>query len=283
MENLIQLKKTEINLGLKKEYRFLQISDMHLASIDEISTDGDKAEYTRCVERWKAQKYEFARDAGEFCDERYDIEPKLLFDMLVDYAVEENVCALILSGDIYDRVTDTNIRSLEKFLRHCPVPVIYCPGNHDWINEAGEHNVYQYHRIMPIIKNPDCDDYDFEEFKVVTIDNGTKMITDKQIEFFKSKLSSDKKIILVVHAPLYIGESGEEIRSKMSPYFLCGVEGDPQNAIEFNRLVIENEQKIIAVLAGHIHAFHEGKLTDNLKQYTASSGLIGACREIIIK
>ena len=283
MEKLIQLRKTEIDAGFEREYKFVQISDMHLASVDAKSTEGDKKEYARCVERWCAQKYEFARDCGEFCDERYDIEPQLIFDMLVDFAAKEKADALILSGDIYDRVTDTNIRSLGAFMKNSLLPVIYCPGNHDWINEAGEHNIYQYHRIMPVIKSPEFDAFDFEEFEVVTIDNGTKKITEKQIEFLKSKLNGDKKIVLVVHAPLYLGESGEEIKSKMSPYFLCGVEGDPETTKEFNKLVLENDQKIIAVLAGHIHAFHEGKITDNLKQYTTSSGLIGACREIIIK
>lgn len=283
IENLLQIKKTVFNLGLKKEYRFFQISDMHLACFDSESTEGDKNEYTRCVERWCASKYDFARECGEFCDERYDFEPLLLFEKMVGYAATQKADALILSGDIIDRVTDSNIRFLDRFLKSSPLPVIYCPGNHDWINEAGEHNVYQYDRIMPVIKSPECDAYDFGELTVVTIDNGTKNITNRQIDFLKEKLSGDKKIVLVVHAPLYLGESGEEIRSKMSPYFLCGVDGDPETSIEFNKLVLENDQKIIAVLAGHIHAFHEGKITDNLKQYTTSSGLIGACREIIIK
>ena len=283
MENLIQLKKTEIEARLSRAYRFVQISDMHLASVDENSSETDKKEYTRCVEGWRAQKYDFAQRCGEFCDERYDIEPQLIFEMLVDYAAKAKADALILSGDIIDRVTDSNIRFLDRFLKTAPLHVIYCPGNHDWINEAGEHNTYQYDRIMSVIKSPDCDAYDFGELEIVTIDNGTKKITEKQIEFLKNKLREDKKIVLVVHAPLNIGESGDEIRSKMSPYFLCGVEGDPETATEFNKLVLENDQKIIAVLAGHIHAFHEGKLTENLKQYTTSSGLIGACREIIIK
>ena len=87
----------------------------------------------------------------------------------------------------------------------------------------------------------------------------------------------------MVHAPIYLGESGEELKNKLSPYFLVGVEGDPENAIEFNKLIKENDEKIIAVLAGHIHFFYEGNVTDKLKQYTTSSGLIGACREITVK
>ena len=89
--------------------------------------------------------------------------------------------------------------------------------------------------------------------------------------------------MLVVHAPLNIGEFGEGLSKKLSPYFLQGVEGDPENAFKFNEIVKNNDDKIIAVLAGHIHCFYEGKATEKLWQMTTSSGLIGAGREIIIK
>ena len=36
-------------------------------------------------------------------------------------------------------------------------------------------------------------------------------------------------------------------------------------------------------LCGHIHSAREYKITENLMQISTSSGLIGACREIIIK
>ena len=283
MKNLLQLKKSVFDQGFSKEYKFFQISDMHLSCVDSESTKEDFDESIRCLNRWKSAKYDFARDCGEFCDERYDIKPRLLFEKLVNYAVKQKGDALILSGDIFDRITDSNIRYLDNFLKNCPLPVIYCPGNHDWMDITGVHGVNQYHRLIPVIKSPACDSHDFGEFEIVTIDNGTKNITDKQLEFLKEKLNGDKKILLVVHAPLYLGESGEEIRSKMSPYFLMGVEGDCENAHLFNELIKENDQKIIAVLTGHIHAFHEGNITDNLKQYSTSSGLIGSMREIIIK
>ena len=282
MNDLLQIKKTEFNLGLEKEYRFLQISDMHMANIDEKSSDADIKDHKHFWSQWVPLKYEFAREANERCDQRYDIEPSMLFEKITSYALDIKADALILSGDIFDRITDSNIRYMTAFLKEFPLQVIYCPGNHDWINEFGEH-LNQYDRINPIVKNPDCDSFDFGEFEIVTIDNGTKQITQRQIDFLKEKLRNDKKILLVLHAPLYLGDSGEELKAQKSPYFLAGVDGDSPLTIEFNRIVEENDSKIIAILAGHIHAFHEGNVTDKLKQYTASSGLIGACREIILK
>ena len=70
---------------------------------------------------------------------------------------------------------------------------------------------------------------------------------------------------------------------RLGNYFLMGAEGDGENAHELLRLVKENDKKLVAVLAGHIHGAVQYPITDKLTQYTASSGLIGYGREIIIK
>lgn len=282
MDNLLQIKKTVIEIGLNKKYKLFQISDMHMACLDEKSSLTDIDDHKRYHKQWDDLKRIFAKDAGEFCDERYDVEPYIIFEKLAKHAVDIKADALVLSGDILDRVTESNLRYMKKFIEGYPLPIVYCPGNHGWINEFGEH-LKQYERIKGIIKNPEIDSFDFGEFEIVTVDNGTKQITNEQISFLKDKLNGGKKIALVVHAPLNLGEFGESLAEKMSPYFLMGVNGDCENAFLFNRLVKENDDKIICILAGHVHAFYEGNVTENLKQYTTSSGLIGAGREIIIK
>ena len=282
MSDLLQIKKTELCLGLKKQYKFLQISDMHMSCIYEDSSELDVGEHKHFLEQWIPMKYTFAKDFGEFCDERYDVEPTVMFKLLTDYACQIGADALIFSGDIIDRVTDSNIRFMKEFLANYPLPVIYCPGNHCWINEIGE-KFCQYDRLKGVIENPECDSFDFGEFSVVTVDNGMKKITQKQIDFLKEQLNGEKPILLVLHAPLNLGEFGDMLAKKLSPYFLMGSDGDCENAFEFNKIVANNSEKIIAVLAGHIHGAQDGEIVNGLKLYTTSSGLIGACREIIIK
>ncbi len=281
MDSLLQIRRTVIEIGLKKEYKLFQISDMHMACLDEKSSQADINDHKRFHEQWDNLKRIFAKDAGELCDERYDVEPCLIFERLAKHAIDLKADALILSGDIFDRVSESNLRYMKKFIESYPLPIIYCLGNHGWINEFGEH-VNQYERFKGIIRNPEIDSFDFGEFQIVTVDNGTKHITNDQIRFLRDRLSEGKKIILVVHAPLNLGEFGESLAKKMSPYFLLGVNGDCENAFLFNRLVKENDDKIICILTGHVHAFYEGNVTECLKQYTTSSGLIGAGREIII-
>ena len=70
---------------------------------------------------------------------------------------------------------------------------------------------------------------------------------------------------------------------KIGEYFFIGIEKDTESTKEFVNLVKENSDHFIAVLCGHIHSAREYKITEDLMQISTSSGLIGACREIIIK
>ena len=184
MDELLQIERTEINVGLNKEYRFFQITDTHMAYVDNDSSQLDLDDNARCHKQWDTLKREFASEAGEHCDERYDVEADVLFKRLADHAVSFGADALILSGDIMDRVTDSNVRYLRQFIDSYPIPVVYCPGNHCWINEQGEHANF-YDRLKPIIPNAEIDFYDFGELTVATVDDGKKIITYNQISALK--------------------------------------------------------------------------------------------------
>lgn len=281
--DLLQISKTEINLGLSREYRFFQISDAHMSNLDKESSELDKKEHSRSMNQWIPLKAQMAKDAGELCDERYNVEPNVLFEALANHAVSFGADALILSGDIMDRVSDSNLRYLKKFKAEYKLPIVYCLGNHAYIDEYGNHNKKMYERFKGIVDNPAFDVYDFGEFEIVTIDNGTKRITKEQLDGLKREISKGKKIILVLHAPLNIGEFGEEARKRFNSYFLMPAPNDCEEAHEMAKLVEENDKSFICVLAGHVHATLEYKITDNLSQYTTSSALIGYGREIIIK
>ena len=278
----LQINRTEINIGLEKEYKFFQISDSHIAYVDEKSSDVDIKDNDRSFNGWHTTKREFATKFSEFCDERYDIQAHLLFEKLMDYALDFNPDAVIFSGDIMDRVTDSNIRYLKDYIGSYPKKVIYCLGNHATHDEYGNHR-NMYDRFEGLVENPDFDIFDFGEFEIVALDNGSKTVTPSQLEKLKNEIQKGKKILLVIHIPLRIGEFGKIMGEQIGGYFLMGSDGDDASAFELNRLVEENASSFIAILAGHIHTSVEHNVSENLKQYTTSSSLIGYGREIIIK
>ena len=278
---LFQIKRTEFNLGLKKEYKFFQISDMHISYCDSESVDADIKEHNRCEERWLEQKKEFANDHNELCDDRYNMESTELFEALLDRAKEFNPDAIILSGDIMDRITDSNIRYLKNLFSKIEIPIIYCPGNHDYMDI--DHNfINPYEIVKDFTNDPEFNIIDYGEFVLLAVDNN-KSISKMQLELLKEQIASDKKLLLVEHKPLLLGEFGDKLLSKIGSYFFMGTSKDTDTTKEYVNLVKENSDRFIAVLCGHIHFAREYKITENLMQISTSSGLIGAGREIIIK
>lgn len=281
MKDFLQITRTEINVGLKREYRFFQISDAHIAYIDEKSSEIDVADNSRSHNQWDTLKLDFARQFGEHFDEKYKKEAHVLLETLMAHALSLDVDMVIFSGDIMDRVTESNIRYLKDKLSKFPKKVIYCPGNHAYNDEFGKkRNMYE--RFSGLIDNPEFDCFECDEINIVTIDNGTKKITEKQLEKLKRELSKSKKILLVLHAPIKLGAFGKIMGEKLGDYFLLS-EADGDNAKELIKIIKENDDHFIAVLAGHIHGEIEYPITEKLMQYTTSSALIGKGREIIIK
>ena len=74
--------------ALKKEYKFFQISDAHMACLDEESSEADLAEYKRSHEQWDSLKIHYAERFEEFYDDRYQVEPCVLFEALTKHALE---------------------------------------------------------------------------------------------------------------------------------------------------------------------------------------------------
>jgi hypothetical protein len=122
-----------------------------------------------------------------------------------------------------------------------------------------------------------------DKFKIVSLDNGMKQVSDAQLKKLENELLDDKKILLVIHEPLSLGEFGKFASEIMSPYFLYGSPQDSQDTQKLIDLIKNNDEKFIAVLAGHVHTTIEEKITNKLMQYTITSGLIGYGREIILK
>ena len=282
MEKYLQIEKTEITIGLKREYRFFQISDAHITAMNENSSEDDMIEYTRSRNQWHKMKKDFATQFGEFCDERYDGDPSIPFEKLMKYANEQNYDAIIWSGDIIDRVTKSNVDYISCVKKENKIPIIYCLGNHESMDIDGKYKKL-YEKLYSVIKNPACDKYEFEEFTVVTFDNGTKNITDEQINFLKNQFLKNEKILVVLHAPLRIGAFGERAIKEFGSYFVMGTDNDSENVHKFIGTIEQNIDKVICILAGHVHTNFDAEIGNGVKQITTSSTLIGMGREIIIK
>lgn len=96
----MKINKKELTIeGLQEEYYFLHITDTH-AGRENLTRDGISA-----AERLKEY---------------------------VEYANEERLSGVLLTGDIIDNPALENLTLLKRQLEALQVPYLYIPGNHDW-------------------------------------------------------------------------------------------------------------------------------------------------------
>ena len=186
--NKLKIINTTVKLDIKKQIKFLHITDSHIFRDD---TSG-----------WN-RKAEFDKDF-DGCAEEY-------FCQAIQYAKERNM-PIIHTGDIIDFLSFGNFEFLEKAFPK-KLDYIFAVGNHDFVDfadiqkgqqENKEYKERQMNTIAKYIKN----NLYFSsilvgDVNVVTIDNSLYQITDGQLDMLKAEVAKGLPIILCMHIPLF--------------------------------------------------------------------------------
>lgn len=275
MSNLTILKNT-IYIGIEKPFKFLQITDTHLAIDDE----------EKISNRW--QCFESPENRGQI--ERYFLEA-------LEYAKDNNLF-IVHTGDLLDFLSEANYKFVDEHFYD--VDYIYAAGNHDFchfVGEAKEDHAYKWEMIKrsaPHFKsNLYFDSRVINGVNFVTLDNSYYLMTDGQIDLLKAEAAKGYPIILCMHVPLYdekmpIGKSGiayvvgapdellhtysEDRRLQQTP------DEATLRAIDY----IKSEPLIKALVTGHTHKNHEGTLDNGVTQYMTDGSFAGYVREFTV-
>lgn len=274
MKYLTILKNT-IKIGIERPFRFLQITDTHLAIDDE-----------RISNRWKC---------FESPDNRGQIEDYFL--QALKYAKNNNLF-VVHTGDLLDFLSESNYKFVDEHFSD--VDYIYAAGNHDFchfVGEATEDQAYKWEMIKrsaPHFKsNLYFDSRVINGVNFVTLDNSYYLMTDGQIDLLKAEAAKGYPIILCMHVPLY-----DPTMPKGSSQ-VAYVVGAPENLLatypESRRLqqtpdeatvraieYIKNETLIKALVTGHTHKNHEGVLDNGVTQYMTDGSFAGYVREFTV-
>ena len=249
--------------GVKRKVIY-HVSDVHLTLFDKESTPEEITLAKKQSEGWQGTRHDFAQRFSELCPENESFSSLEHFNCILE-KVNEDGDMLVLTGDIFDYISPAHVRFFEKTFKDLKIPYIFAPGNHEVAQEIPDGS------YMAKIKAPYqslCQD----DVTFIAIDDSKKEIDDTIIEGIKRELSLGKPIVIAMHTP-FIFEGTREF-SLCGEYFRLNYTGAPEKINEFLELLRENDDKIIAVLAGHIHCKSESRITENLTQYTASQGIL---------
>ena len=88
-------------------------------------------------------------------------------------------------------------------------------------------------------------------------------------------------MIIVMHIPIMT--DGNKARlEKSGVYFQLNYEGCPESNIRFIELIKQNSDKVVAVLAGHLHYADVSEIGNGVMQYVTAQGVTGNINKYII-
>ena len=248
--------------GLKKNYRFLQISDAHICH-------ADPCEGTEAME--KAEKHTAAWTQKE-------IAPRDAFEAALAYAESIKADGLFMTGDCMDYYSLGTVKCMENYLRPVKQDILYAPGNHElfaW-KEAGYPAAY-----LPMMGgNPAFWVKDYGQFLVIGVDDSALTVSDEQLRLLKEQFARKIPVLLLMHVPLCTEAISPSVMERWGTTFMIGTPEDSANAHAFCRLIRDPESPVLAVFAGHIHFAHTGEFAPGRLQYAAAPCLEKFLREI---
>ena len=276
---------TLIIQGLTKEYKFLQVTDLHASAFS--------AEEAKAMDA-NRRNYITAR-RGAFTDGFMLAEERMPY--MFGYADEIGADMLLLTGDIIDFPSELNISLMYENIKALKAPALFTLGNHDWCyaddyltpNAAATY-IPEFNKMSA--GQPADDPYvryvEYDEFMIVAVDNSPDYVTAATVDKFLALCEKGKPIILMLHVPLHVDSLVEDCTKVWGKDLgmggdtgLCAWNPDVQR---FYAAVAEDENSpVVAVLAGHVHFTHEDTLPNGVVQYITSTAYTGDCRVITVK
>ena len=190
---LLHIQETHQKIpGLKKTYRFLHITDLHISYSDEHSP-ASRVEHAA----WRTDYFSID---GINATQRFEA----LRQYIIDH--QKELDGVIFTGDIIDAPYDTCIAFLEKWFAELPVPYVYAMGNHDWAHMDDYQTPHamvadrpKFHKFCG--GNTFVHKKTFDEISIIALDDTQSCYEDGVAETLADVLKGETNAFLIQHVP----------------------------------------------------------------------------------
>ena len=250
--------------GIRKKVIW-HFSDIHLSEYDALSTEEEILRAKEASEGWEETRRYFAVKNGEAWEPEQRLPAHTHLENLLGLAKTGD--ALLIAGDMSEYISPANMRCLDEALGDFPVPWLAVCGNHDPADQIPEG--YTYSRIRAEVQI-----LELEDMVILGLDDSQRQISGAQLEAVKALLADEKPLMLLMHVPFSTDEN-REVLMECGEYFrLDHPQAGPEVA-QLLELIRENSEKIVAVMAGHLHFGNVSELVPGVTQYVSSQGILG--------
>ena len=258
--------------GLEEEFNLFFMADTHISLCDDRDSD---------IMEKAVSRYEMFRS-------KEGIGSEESFRDMIGYVTESNPDLLILGGDILDSAMWKSIDYVTESLQKLEFPWIYEMGNHDFEYGLEYFSPKCYSEYLPRLHEI-TDTYEgwqkieYDEFIVFAVDDHNNQISEEALLAFQEIYDLGKAVILISHVPLE-PQTADDLWQKSNEVWGASANGNSRVLLgehscvpnevtaEFIELVTAAESPVLLVLSGHVHFYHEGKLTDKIQQIVTGAG-----------
>lgn len=270
--------------GISGEYTVAWVSDLHMVADHGVSSD------------ILAEDLDAVRARYDFFQTSDGVHGEDLLPQVIDFLNYGEYDGIIFGGDMMDYCSDSNMELLQyEFDRlDKKVPILYIRADHDygfWYGGDGftETDAETMHRAMDDGDDLNTKYLDFGEFVILGVNRSTKNMFPEQYDIldgmFEDAASKSRPVIVATHVPYAsrIDESNEvtlydrsmEIRNKI--YYWGGGDYVPNEVTTgFLDHIYGDDTDVVQVLAGHLHAGWDGKLTEKVGQHIFEPAYLGS-------
>lgn len=250
--------------GVKKKIIY-HFSDVHLTAHDSESSEDEVRRSLEGTAEWEKLRVSFAKDNGEPCDAAQLVSTREHLKNLISAANGGD--ALVMAGDVCDFISGANLRALDAELGTLRVPFVSVCGNHEKADEIPDG------MLCSAMAEP-VQTLDLGDLVIFAVDNSRKQITEHQLSCLKAVLAEAKSVIIVMHIPLRTEGNAAQFE-ECGEYFQLNDSKATPEVYEFIDIIKENADKIIAVLAGHLHFISNSEIAPGVTQYVSTQGALG--------
>ena len=263
---MLQLLETTVELGLAHPFTVCQVTDLHL-----VYADGRNGEYEREHAETRQKHFANACKAAE--------EIRL-------YLHENTPDLLLLTGDILDFPTESNLDALRAFLEDVDCPYLFTPGNHDWTFPQGYQSEEQFANYLSRFGEwtggtPDFQILEAGGIAFIAVDNSRfDRVTPQQTEKLESALLSCRTrgipAVVCMHVPICSAALTPSATKRWKASVMMG-QANPDAATQ--RFCELTAAYASAVIAGHVHFTDDGVLDNSsCMQYVTGLSAAGTLR-----
>lgn len=245
-----------------KPYKFVHVSDLHIAHAFDTDSDETKAFAEKQTVRW-TDKY----------------TPKDSLENIIVHVNEYKPDFVLFAGDVVDYYSPSNVSYIKSAFERINAPVIYSFGNHE--SSQSNYGIYAEAAKCGENDNPACRKIETEDFIFAVIDDSDKNIKPEQLDFMKELAKDGRPIFMLCHIPLPTPENQAPIL-RWGTYFMLGTEEDSELTKEFCSYVESEESNVAAIFAGHIHFANTTEFAPGKKEYCSAPSFTGYIHDVEI-